>query len=711
MKKLFIVFLCLLVSAIAVQAQDVSRLQYPATKKVDQADEYHGVRVADPYRWLEDESSAETKAWVAAQNNLTNEYLSRIPFREAIRQRITDVSNFPRYSAPRKIGEYYFFRKNSGLQNQSVIYRQKGLQGTPEVFLDPNTLSKDGTTRVTLGNESRNKRFVAIIAQPSGADWQEITVMEVATGKTLPDKIEWAHGSSASWQGDGFYYSRYDAPPEGKINSSIKEFRKTYFHRLGTGQSEDKLIYVHEHPHTLNWNLTTADERFLIIDNLLGADKTGEILYRDLSKPDSGFKRLLKGEAEEAFVLDNVGDKLLVQTRRNAPNFKLVLIDPQKPDENSWQTVIPEKPELLEGVALVGGKIIAQYLKDVSSRLYQFDMNGRLEREIKLPTLGSVFDLTGKKESSEMFFGFDSFINPETFFKYDTAKGTLQIFRRSEFKLSGDDYETKQVFYPSKDGTKIPAFISHKKGLKLDGTNPTLIYAYGGYAVNETPIFNTTRLAMMDLGMVYVVANIRGGGEYGEKWHKAGMLLKTQNRFDDFIAATEYLIREKYTSKDRLAITGASHGGTLVATVTLQRPDLFKVALPAVGTLDMMRFHKFTVGHNWKREYGDIDKPEDFKNLIGYSPVHNVKAGVEYPATLVTTAEHDNRVVPMHSFKFISELQAKQAGTNLVLIRIETLAGHGGSSLTKRIEENTDIYSFMFYNMKFPVKLSKPTKK
>lgn len=704
MKKLLIVFLCALVATFFVQAQNGSLLQYPATKKVDQIDEYHGVLVADPYRWLEDESSAETKAWVAAQNKLTNEYLSKIPFRDAIRQRITEVVNFPRYSSPRKIGEYYFFRKNSGLQNQSVIYRQKGLTGKPEVFLDPNTFSKEGTTRVTLGKESKDKRFVGIIAQPSGADWQEITVMEVSTGRTLPDKIEWAHTSLTSWHGDGFYYTRYDAPQEGKQFTGIKEFRKTYFHRLGTPQSEDKLIYVHEHPHTLNWSFTTTDERFLIVDNLLGADKTGEIIYRDLSKPDAGFKRLFKGEVSEAFVLDNVGDKLLVLTRRNAPNFKLVLIDPERPDESNWQIVIAEKLELLEGVALVGGKIIAQYLKDVTSRLYQFDINGKMEREIKLPTLGSVFDLRGSKESSEMFFGFDSFINPETFFKYDTAKGKLDVFRRSEYKLSGDDYETKQVFYPSKDGTKIPAFITHKKKLKLDGTNPTLIYAYGGYAVNETPIFNATRLAMMDLGMVYVVANIRGGGEYGEEWHKAGMLLKTQNRFDDFIAAAEYLIREKYTSKDRLAIEGGSHGGNLVATVMLQRPDLFKVALPAVGTLDMMRFHKFTVGHNWKREYGDIDKPEDFKNLLGYSPVHNVKAGVEYPATLVTTAEHDDRVVPMHSYKFISELQAKQAGANPVLIRIETQTGHAGSSLTKRIEESTDIYSFMFYNMNFSVK-------
>ncbi|MBC7923195.1 MAG: S9 family peptidase [Ferruginibacter sp.] len=675
-----------------------ARLQYPPTKTVNQVDTYHGVKVADPYRWLENDTARDVKAWVQAQNKVTFDYLSKIPFREEIRRRIKDVIQYPLYSLPQKAGEYYFFTKGDGVRNQPVIYRQKGLGGEPEVFLDPNALAQDGTTRVSFIT-SYDDRYVALQTQAAGSDWTEITVREVATGKQLPDTIRWAK-SGASWRGDGFYYSRFDAPAKGKEFSQINEFEKVYFHRLGTAQSEDELIYVDPHPQTLAYGGATEDGRFLVLYLLLGKDKTDEIRVQDLSEKNAPLKTVLKGKDGEFDIVDNIGGKLLVRTFRGAPNFRLVLIDPQHPEETNWQTIIPEKPEVLERViAVVGGKIFARYLKDVSSRVYQHDLTGKLEHEIKLPGLGMAEGFYGHRTEKEVFYQFMSTVYPRTIYRYTIATGASSVFKQSETKLNPENYEVKQVFYPGKDGTKIPMFLTYRKGLKLDGTNPVKIYAYGGYAINSTPYFSSIDCMLMDLGVVSAVANIRGGGEYGEAWHRGGMLLNTQNRFDDFIAAAEYLIKEKYTSKEKIAISGGSHGGNLVGTVMLQRPDLFKVVLPAVGTLDMLRFQHFTIGHNWKREYGDSDSLVHFKNLYAYSPVHNVKKGVNYPATLVTTADHDDRVVPMHSYKFISELQAKQAGPHPVLIRVETNSGHGASSLTKRIEDQTDAISFALYNL------------
>lgn len=681
-----------------LEQTQMARLKYPPTKTVNQIDTYHGVKVADPYRWLENDSAAEVKAWVQTQNKVTNDYLTKIPFREEIRRRIKDVIQYSLYSIPEKTSDYFFFSKGDGIQNQPVIYRQKGLTGEPEVFLDPNPLSKDGTTRVSVGSISHDNRYIVLTTQASGSDWAEFTIREVATGKQLPDKIEWAK-SGTSWQGSGFYYSRYDEPSKGKEFSNINEFHKVYYHRLGTAQTQDHLVFIDKHPQTLSYSGTTEDERFLILYLLLGKDKTEEIRCRNLSKKDAPLQSVLKGNVGEFDVIDNVGDKLLVRTFYRAPNFRLVLIDPQHPEEANWLTVIPEKTEPLESVSVAGGKIFARYLKDVTSRVYQHDLSGKLEHEIKLPGLGVAEGFWGKKGDKETFYQFVSPVYPRTIFKYNIADGTSEVFRKPEVKFNLENYETKQVFYTSKDGTKVPMFLTYRKGLKQDGANPVQLYAYGGYNVNVMPNFSAIDCVLMDVGVVVAVANIRGGGEYGEKWHQGGMLLNTQNRFDDFIAAAEYLIREKYTAKDKIAILGGSHGGCLVGSVMLQRPDLFKVALPAVGTLDMLRFQHFTIGHNWKREYGDSDSLVHFKNLYAYSPVHNVKKGVSYPATLATTADHDDRVVPMHSYKFISALQAKQSGPNPVLIRIETNSGHGSSSLTKWIENRTDEISFMLYNI------------
>lgn len=684
----------------ATETATSEKLTYPVTAKSDQVDDYFGVKVSDPYRWLENDTAEDVKKWVTEENKVTFGYLEKIPFRNKIKERLTDIFNYPKYSNPFRAGEYYFFSKNDGLQNQSVIYYQKGLDGKPEVFLDPNTMSSDGTAAVSLLGFSKDKKYVAYAINQSGSDWQTIYVMEVATKKLMSDKLDWVKFSGASWKDNGFYYARYDAPPKGKEFSQKNEYHKIYYHRLGDTQDKDVLVYENKNKPLRYYGASvTEDERFLIIYVSEGTDGT-EMYYKDLQSNQKDFGLLFAGFEDNYSVINNIGDKLLVQTDAGAPNQRVVLVDPKNPKKENWKDVIPEKPELLESAATGGGKLFVSYLKDVTTHVYQYSLEGNLEHEIALPALGSAFGFSGDKDDVLIFYTFTSFTYPPTIYKYDIASGKSDIWQKSDVKFNPDEYETKQVFYNSKDGTKVPMFLVYKKGIKLDGNNPTLLYGYGGFNISLTPSFSTSRLILLENGGVFAVANIRGGGEYGEKWHEAGKLLKKQNVFDDFIAAAEYLIKEKYTSSSKLAIQGGSNGGLLVGACMLQRPDLYRVAFPAVGVMDMLRYHKFTVGWGWAVEYGSSDSLENFKNLYAYSPLHNIKEGVEYPATMVTTADHDDRVVPAHSFKFIATLQERYKGNRPQLIRIDVKAGHGaGKPTSKIIEEQADIWSFMFYNM------------
>lgn len=675
-------------------------LSYPATKKVDQVDDYFGTKVADPYRWLEYDTAADVKEWVTEQNKVTFGFLEKIPFRKKIHDRLTEIFNYPKYSSPFRAGEYYFFSKNDGLQNQSVIYYQKGLDGTPEVFLDPNKMSEDGTAAVSLLGFSKDKKYVAYSINQSGSDWQNIYIMEVATKKQLNDKLDWVKFSGAAWKGDGFYYSRYDAPSKGKELSQKNEYHKIYFHKLGDTQDKDMLVYQDKSkPLRYYGAQTTEDERFLILYISEGTDGT-ECLYKDLNAGDKEFKLFFKGFEDNCSVLNNDGDKLLIHTDAGAENYRVVSLDPKNPAKENWKDIIAEdKKNLLQEANTAGGKIFATYLQDVATHVYQYDYSGRQEREIALPTIGNASGFSGESDDKLLFYTFTSFTYPPTIYKYDIVTGQSDIWRKSEVKFNPDDYETKQVFYPSKDGTKIPMFLVYKKGIKMDGNNPTLLYGYGGFNISLEPNFSVSRLILLENGGIYALANLRGGGEYGEKWHDAGKLSKKQNVFDDFIAAAEYLIAEKYTSSEKLAIQGGSNGGLLVGACMTQRPELYKVCFPAVGVMDMLRYHKFTVGWGWAVEYGSSDSLEHFNNLYKFSPLHNLKE-VNYPATMVTTADHDDRVVPAHSFKFISELQAKNKSANPTLIRIDVKAGHGaGKPTSKIIDEQSDIWSFMFYNM------------
>jgi prolyl oligopeptidase len=676
------------------------KVSYPATEKVDQTDDYFGTKVADPYRWLENDTTAQTKAWVEAQNKVTFGYLEQIPYRAKIQARLKEIMNYPKYSSPFRAGEYYIFYKNDGLQNQSVIYIQKGLDGTPEVLLDPNKLSTDGTVTAGINGLNKAKTLASISINRSGSDWQEFKVMEIATKKELSDKLEWVKFSGAAWAGNGFYYGRYDKPAPGKELSKKNEFQKVYYHKIGTSQSADQLVFEDkQHPLRNFGAQTTEDERFLIINASEGTNGD-EIWVKDLSKAGSAFKKILPGFEYNYSVIDNVGDKLLVLTNHGAPNYHIVLVDPAKPEPNNWQNIVPEKPELLQSATTAGGKLIIRYLKDVTTRAYQLDMAGKQEREIELPALGTASGFGGDKDDKVVFYNFTSFTYPPTIYKYDLATGKSELFKKSEVKFDPAGYETKQVKYKSKDGTEVPMFIVHKKGLRLDGNNPTLLYAYGGFNISIAPSFSASNLVLLENGGIYASANLRGGNEYGEKWHEGGWRLNKQNVFDDFITAAEYLIAEKYTSKEKLAISGGSNGGLLVGACMTQRPDLYRVAFPAVGVMDMLRFQKFTIGWAWVVEYGSSDSTKYFNYLHGYSPLHNLKTGTCYPATMVTTADHDDRVVPAHSFKFAATLQQAQACENPALIRIETKAGHGaGKSMTKVIEEQTDKWAFMFYNM------------
>ena len=680
-----------------------AQLQYPTTRKIEQVDTYHGTRVEDPYRWLEDDTSAETAAWVQAQNKVTFPYLEKIPYRKELQARVKQLNDYEKYTAPSRKGPYVFFRKNSGLQNQSVLYIQKGMNGKPEVLIDPNAWGE--TVALSTFVPSKDAKYAVYGISRSGSDWQELKVMELATKKTLPDTVEWVKVSGAAWHGDGFFYSRYPSPEKGKEKASINENHQVYFHKVGTPQSADVLVFEDkDNPQRFHNVDTTEDERFAILDvSDRGKGKDGNALFvRDLAKGETTFKPLFADISDSTYsVLDNVGDHLLVQTNHRAPNWRVIKVDPARPAEANWTDVLPEKPEPIQGAGTAGGKLFATYLKDVTTRAYVYSLDGTLEHEVTLPGPGVASGFGGTRDAEFVFYGFNSLTVPPTIYRYDIASKKSSVFRAP--KVPGYDatqYETKQVFYPSKDGTKIPMFLVHKKGLALDGNNPTLLYAYGGFNVVQSPSFSAARLALLEQGVVYASANLRGGGEYGEAWHEQGVKLKKQNVFDDFIAAAEWLIANKYTSTPRLAIQGGSNGGLLVGAVMNQRPELFGVALPAVGVMDMLRFHKFTIGWNWIADYGSSDNAEEFKALYAYSPLHNIKKGVKYPATLITTADHDDRVVPAHSFKYAATLQELASKETPILIRIETKSGHGASSLTKSLETAADVYAFMLHSMK-----------
>ena len=684
-------------------ARTPAPLTYPATRKVDQVDDYHGTPIADPFRWLEDDTSAETKAWVDAQNLVTFGYLDQIPSRDALRARLTELVNYPRYSAPLVKRHWHLFTKNDGLQNQAVYYLQDGEAGTPVVLIDPNTLSPDGTTRVAGLTFNKAGTRIAYMLSQAGSDWQQIRVIDVATREHLPDAIDWVKVSGLAWHGDGFFYSRYPEPENtDAAYSSVNEDHQVYFHTLGTPQTADRLIYQdRDNPQRFHTVGTTEDERYAVLSiSDRGQGKDGNALHvMDLTAPEPAFTPLWTSFDDQMDALDNVGDELLVLTNRHAPNQRVVRINPAAPDEANWVTVIAERSEPVSGMSVGGRRLFATYLQDVTTRAYVHALDGTLEREIALPGIGTAGGFDGEHDAATVYYSFTSFTAPITVYRYDIASGISTPLRTITLPFDPTQFDTTQVFVTSKDGTKVPAFIVAKKGLVLDGANPTMLYAYGGFNVSLPPNFSAMRVAFLERGGVYVQANLRGGNEYGEAWHRAGMKEKKQNVFDDFIAVAEWLFEHRYTCSDKLAIAGGSNGGLLVGAIMTQRPTLAKVALPAVGVMDMLRFHKFTIGWNWIADYGSSDDAEGFRYLVAYSPLHNLTDGTAYPATLIMTADHDDRVVPAHSFKFAARLQEAHRGPNPVLIRIETQSGHGSSSLTKQIAEMADEYAFIFENL------------
>ena len=692
--------IAIVAALLCTQVYAQQKITYPTTAKVDHVDEYHGVKVKDPYRWLEDDRSKETAAWVKEQNEVTEAYLKQVPFRDNIKERLTKIWNYPKIGAPFREGVNYFFYKNSGVQNQSVLYYQKGLKGTPEIFIDPNKLSEDGTSALASLSISHDGKYAVYGVSVAGSDWTEFYVMDVETKEKLDDHLKWIKFSGASWKGDGFYYSRYDAPAEGAELTNKNEFHKVYYHKVGTTQDEDQLIY-HDKENALRnfYAYVTEDEKYLILQGSEGTSGSS-FYYKDLSSTDRSFHSVDERFDYEYSVIDHFNGQLLVRTNNKAPRYRLVLIDPKRPEEKDWIDVIPEGKDVLRGITLAGGKVIAQYLSDATSKAYVYELSGTRISEIQLPDLGTMSGLNGKKEDTLAFYTFNTFTAPSTVYKYNTITGRSTLYIEPETSFDLSLFETNQIFYKSKDGTTIPMFIVHKKGVKMDGNNPTLLYGYGGFDISITPRFSLFNTVFIENGGVYAVANIRGGGEYGEEWHKAGTKLQKQNVFDDFIAGAEYLIAQGYTNSQKLGISGRSNGGLLVGACMTQRPDLFKVAFPGVGVLDMLRFHNFTIGWAWTGDYGSSDNEEEFKYLLGYSPLHNLKKGTAYPATMVTTADHDDRVVPAHSFKFLATLQEMHGGKLPVLGRIEVDAGHGaGKPVSKRIQENTDILSFLFYNL------------
>ncbi|NEO08410.1 prolyl oligopeptidase family serine peptidase [Moorena sp. SIO3I8] len=682
-------------------------LNYPKSRKSDQVDDYHGTLVADPYRWLEDPDSEETKAWVEAQNQVTFGYLSEIPTRETLKQRITKLWNYEKYSTPFKKGDRYFYFKNDGLQNQSVLYTLTSLDAEPTLLLDPNTLSEDGTVALSGLAISKDGKLLAYGLSRSGSDWQEWQVREVETGLDLSDQIKWVKFSGASWTHDnqGFFYSRFDEPNEATKLEDLNYYQKLYYHKLGTPQSEDILIY--ERPDQKEWGFSgrvTEDGNYLIITVFLGTDPKNLVFYKNLQDPDAPVVELIKEFDASYSFIDNDQSVFWFSTDLDAPRSRVIAIDTNHPDQAQWQEIIPQADETLEAVGLLNNQFVADYLKDAHSSIKIFDLDGSFVREVELPGIGSVGGFNGLRYDTETFYSYTSFTTPATIYRYDMVSGESTIFRQPQVDFNPDDYETKQVFYPSKDGTQVPMFITHKKGLQLDSNNPTYLYGYGGFNISITPNFSISNLVWMEMGGVYAVANLRGGGEYGEDWHQSGTKLNKQNVFDDFIAAAEWLISAQYTSPKKVAIAGGSNGGLLVGACMTQRPDLFGAALPAVGVLDMLRFHKFTIGWAWCSDYGSPDHPEEFKALYAYSPLHNLKPGTAYPPTLITTADHDDRVVPAHSFKFAAALQEAHEGEQPVLIRIETKAGHGaGKPTSKIIEEIADKWAFLLRTLEVEV--------
>nr|MBS0037670.1 S9 family peptidase [Saprospiraceae bacterium] len=674
-------------------------LSYPDTHMDEIIDDYHGISIADPFRWLEEDTAALVKEWVISQNEVTFGYLKQLPGREAISNRLNELMNYPRYSAPRKIGDYYLFSKNDGLQNQAVIYKKKGLYGDPVVFIDPNELSEEGLISINLLGKSPDNKFVAYSQQEAGSDWVTIGVYEVATGEKLEDELNWVKFSGASWDENGFYYSRYPEPESGMELSANNQFHAVYYHKLGTPQSEDLLVYEdRDRPYMYHFTYLTDDQEYVIMHAAPGTDG-----YATYFKPnhtdDMEFQLLFPGYSNKSSVVAHDTGRFLVHTDIHASNYRLISVDPYKNDPSDWIEVIPESDHLLRSVATGGGKLFANYLENAMSKVMMMNYDGSETTAIELPGTGTASGFSGTVDQDQLFYTFSSFLYPSTVFSLDISTAESSEFFESELRFDPEDFEEKQVFYESKDGTRVPMFIVHKKGLELDGSNPTMLYSYGGFNISLTPSFSASNIVLLENGGVYAMANIRGGGEFGEEWHKAGMLENKQNVFDDFIAAAEYLIEKRYTREDKLGIIGGSNGGLLVAACKVQRPDLFSVVIPRVGVLDMLRYHLFTVGKGWIPEYGSSDDPEQFKFLYAYSPLHNLEAGTEYPATLIMTADHDDRVVPAHSFKYAAELQRVHSGPNPVLIRIDTDAGHGaGKPISKIIEEQTDIWTFFFFN-------------
>jgi prolyl oligopeptidase len=675
-------------------------LHYPVTTKSEVVDDYFGTRVADPFRWLEDDNSAETKAWVQAQNKVTFGFLEGIPQRAKIRERLEKLWNYERFGIPFRRGDRWFFTRNSGLQNQSVLYVSDKPDGEPRELLDPNKLSADGTTSLTETAPSEDGKLLVYGTSGAGSDWQEFRVRDVATGEDKPDVLRWIKFSGATWarDGSGFYYSRYPEPKAGAALTQKNENQSIWFHKPGTRQDADTLVYAR--PDKPQWGFyayVTEDGRYLVVTVTEGTDPRNRIFYRDLSQPRGGMVELLnKFDADYGFI-ENEGSVFYFKTNLDAPRYRIIAIDVAKPEKENWREVVPQSEHKLDSVSFASGQLLCEYLQDAKSTVKAFDLQGKLVRDVELPGIGSISGFGGRKDDKELYFAFSSFTSPTTIHRYDIAGGTSTIFRKPKLDFDGSHLETKQVFVTSKDGTRVPMFLVHRKGLALDGSNPTLLYGYGGFDISLTPGFSVARAVWLELGGVFAMANLRGGGEYGSEWHQAGTKLRKQNVFDDFIACAEWLNKERYTQPAKLAIQGGSNGGLLVGACMTQRPDLYGAAIPAVGVMDMLRFHKFTIGWAWKSDYGSSEQPQEFKALHAYSPLHNLKPGTRYPATLVTTADHDDRVVPAHSFKFAARLQECQAKDGPpVLIRIETSAGHGaGTALKKVMEETADEWAFL----------------
>lgn len=678
-----------------------TNITYPETKKGSTVDNYFGTEVADPYRWLENDTTQEVAAWVEAQNTVTQEYLAQIPFREKLNNRLTELSNYEKIGTPfKKHGKYYYFR-NDGLQNQSVLYVKETLDGEASVLLDPNTLSEDGTVALSGISFSKNGKYMAYTISRSGSDWTEIFVLDLASGTLTSDHIKWAKFSNAKWCANGFYYSAYDAPSQGKEYSNVNEFHKIYYHKLGTDQSQDELIYHNpSYPKRFYHASVSEDENLLFVHE--SGDGRGNALYmRDLRKRKSPLVQLAKDMDIEYTPLDVIDETIYFYTNHKAPKYKIMTAPVADPRLVNWTDLVPENEHVLNNVAFIGGQMILTYTEDASSHAYVYNYQGEQLHEVALPTLGSV-GFSGDKDDKETFYSFSSFTFPNTIYKYDIEKNTSEKYLAPKVAFNSDDFETKQLFFTSADGTQVPMFITHRKGLKLNGKNPVYLYGYGGFNISLFPTFSALRIPFIENGGIYAQVNLRGGGEYGEAWHVAGTQMQKQNVFDDFIAAAEYLITENYTNNEKICIAGGSNGGLLVGAVANQRPDLFRAALPAVGVMDMLRYHKFTIGWNWASDYGTSeDSKEMFEYLLGYSPVHTVKNdGTPYPAILVTTADHDDRVVPAHSFKYAATLQAANTGNAPKLIRIDSKAGHGaGKPIAKIIEEYTDTYSFAMYEL------------